>query len=392
MTFPVTVNDKVLMWADVQDVEPQAMQQIYGVSALPWIHGLRVMADCHFGNGATVGSVIAMENAICPAAVGVDIGCGMGAIKTNLKASDLPDNLRSLRESIELAVPVGFNAHEDPVKLLKHGPVPGIVKRLWDGFGDLNADVGKIEGKARNQLGTLGGGNHFIEVCLDTDDGVWIMLHSGSRNIGKVIAEQHINKAKVMEHNVSLPVRDLAVFLKGSPELEAYRADVMWAQNFAFANRQVMIELVKGVVKSHFPQVSFGDPILCHHNYISEEIVDGVPMFITRKGAISAKEGEMGIIPGSMGTRSFIVRGLGNAASYQSASHGAGRVMSRSAAKRHFTVEDVAEQTAGVECRKDASIIDEIPGSYKDIELVIAAQADLVAVEARLKQILCVKG
>lgn len=388
---PVRVNDKILMWARVEDVEPQAMDQIYNVAKLPWIYGLRIMADVHFGKGATVGSVIAMPDAVCPAAVGVDIGCGMGAIRTNLKASDLPDDLSRLRFDIEATVPVGFAGHENAASF-KHGAVKSMTDRLWSSFNDLHADVRDREARARLQLGTLGSGNHFIEVCLDTDDNVWVVLHSGSRNIGKEIAERHIAKAKIMEHNKALPNKDVAVFLRGQPELEDYYDDVRWAQQFAFVNRSVMIELVKGVVKRHFPTVKFTDPILCHHNYISEETVDGQDMFITRKGAISAKAGEMGIIPGSMGAATFIVRGLGNTDSFQSASHGAGRRLSRGAAKRQYTVEDLERQTAGIECRKDAGVVDEIPSAYKDIQAVMDAQADLVAVEAKLRQVLCVKG
>lgn len=392
MQFPVEFNNKTKMWADPAEVEYEALDQIRRISELPWVYGVRILPDVHLGKGATVGSVIAMPDAVCPAAVGVDIGCGMGAVKTSLTSADLPESLTKLRSDIEGAIPAGFSGHNRAVSVSRmHGASTSAYNKLWEGWSGLKADVGDSQ-KARLQLGTLGGGNHFIEVCLDTEDNVWIMLHSGSRNIGKTLAEKHINKAKFMEHNAALPDKDLAVFVAGSPELEDYRHDVMWAQQYALLNRDLMLMLVKQVIVRHFPEVKFEAPILCHHNYISEEMVDGQKMYVTRKGAISAREGEMGIIPGSMGAASFIVRGLGNEDGFNSASHGAGRRMSRSAAKRQFTVDDLVKATEGVECRKDQGVVDEIPHAYKDIIAVIAAQSDLVAVEARLKQILCVKG
>jgi tRNA-splicing ligase RtcB len=376
----------VKLWTQLHEVESQALDQLKNIAALPWVFShVAVMPDVHFGKGATVGSVIAMKGAISPAAVGVDIGCGMAAIKTNLMASDLPDSLQLLRHRIEKEVPVGFSSHEHVTKYAeKH--------RLWKEFHNLTNKAQDLLGKARKQMGTLGGGNHFIEVCLDTEQHVWIMLHSGSRNIGKTLAEVHMGKAMKLTHNATLPDKDLAVFLAGTPEMDRYRHDLMWAQQYAKANREVMLLLVQDVVKGLFPRVVFEDVIACHHNYVSEENHFGEDVLVTRKGAISAREGEMGIIPGSMGTCSYIVRGKGNPESFHSASHGAGRKMSRGAAKRKFTMEDLVKQTEGVECRKDFSVLDEIPGAYKDINTVMENQQDLVEIVYELKQVLCVKG
>ena len=250
----------------------------------------------------------------------------------------------------------------------------------------------KLFGRARLQLGTLGGGNHFIELCLDTDENVWLMLHSGSRNIGKELAEIHIAKAKKLAHNRDLPDKDLAVFLAGTDEMKAYRHDLFWAQRYARINRETMLGLALDVLRDHFPQLETGEAIFCHHNYVAEEEHYGQHVLVTRKGAIRAGAGDLGIIPGSMGTKSYIVRGLGNAESFESASHGAGRRMSRGEAKRRFTVKDLLKQTEGVECRKDGGVIDEIPGAYKPIERVMENQRDLVEIVAELKQVLCIKG
>ncbi|WP_257312139.1 RtcB family protein [Geothrix fuzhouensis] len=374
------------LWAPVNEVEGQALDQLKQVAALPWVfHHVAVMPDVHFGKGATVGSVIAMKQAVSPAAVGVDIGCGMAAVRTSLLAEDLPDSLIGLRSDIEASIPVGFNQHRSVLRGVEH-------LDLWRGFGDLVPQVQDLRNKAMAQCGTLGGGNHFIEVCLDEAHRVWLMLHSGSRNIGKVLAEIHINRAKKLAHNAHLPDKDLAVFLAGTPDMAAYRRDLMWAQTYAFANRQAMLNELTWVMKAAFPGVSFESPILCHHNYVSEEIHYGEKVMVTRKGAIRAEKGEMGIIPGSMGAKSYIVRGLGNPDSFCSAAHGAGRRMSRHEAKRRFSVQDLSSQTYGVECRKDPGVIDEIPGAYKDIDEVMANQADLVETVHSLKQVLCVKG
>src|SRR6266852_1701568 len=343
----------VLAWADPGQIESVALDQLRNIARLPWVfHHVAAMADVHYGKGATVGSVIAMKDAVSPAAVGVDIGCGMAAVRTSLAASDLPDSLAGLRSEIERAIPVGFEQHRKPVQS---------DPELWHDFQELTPAVRDLEPKARHQLGTLGGGNHFLELCLDTEDRVWLMLHSGSRNIGKTLAEIHIGRAKKLVHNQRLPDRDLAVFLAGTQEMTEYRRDLFWAQRYARANREAMLQLYQDVL-------------------------------VTRKGAIHAGKGELGIIPGSMGTRSYVVRGLGNPDSFESASHGAGRRMSRSEAKRRYSVKDLREQTQGVECRNDGGVLDEIPAAYKDIGRVMEQQRDLVEVVAELRQVLCVKG
>lgn len=387
----------VKVWTDPYGIEPEAARQLRNIGSLPWVEGVAVMPDVHYGKGATVGSVIAMRQALAPAAVGVDIGCGMSAVRTSLTADDLPDDLAALRTAIEAAIPVGFHAHDDPVNPHRvHGLPTAGWDTFWDGFDDLHPGVGQLEARARRQLGTLGGGNHFIEVCVEQggpDAGrVWLMLHSGSRNIGKELAERHIAVARGLPHNADLPDRDLAVFLADTPEMVAYRRDLTWAQEYAARNRAIMLALLCGVLRQAVPVVRFDEPISCHHNYVAEETYDGVKLLVTRKGAIRAGSGDLGIIPGSMGTGSYIVRGLGNTDAYCSASHGAGRRMSRTKAKKTFTVTDLKEQTAGVECRKDHGVVDEIPGAYKDLDTVIAQQADLVEVVAHLKQVVCVKG
>jgi tRNA-splicing ligase RtcB (3'-phosphate/5'-hydroxy nucleic acid ligase) len=381
----------VRLWPPVDQVESQALTQLRNIASLPWVAHVAVMPDVHFGKGATVGSVIGMRGAVSPAAVGVDIGCGMGAVRTSLAAADLPESLRRLRSDLEDAIPVGFDAHDELAKP-RDPRLKADVKELLDGFGELDPAVKDLGGRAAKQLGTLGGGNHFIELCVDTEAHVWLMLHSGSRNIGKSLAEVHMARARKLKHNHALVDPDLAVFLAGTEEMAAYRRDLDWAQRYAMINRRLMFDLYKEVIRHHFPQVRFDEPVLCHHNYVAEETHHGEALLVTRKGAISARAGQLGVIPGSMGTRSYVVRGLGNAESLHSASHGAGRRMSRGEAKRQFSVKDLAEQTAGVECRKDGGVLDEIPGAYKPIEQVMEYQKDLVEVVAELKQVLCVKG
>jgi tRNA-splicing ligase RtcB (3'-phosphate/5'-hydroxy nucleic acid ligase) len=385
----------IRMWTDPSAVENGAMQQLRNVSSLPWIKGLAVMPDVHFGKGATVGSVIAMHGAVCPAAVGVDIGCGMSAVRTSLRAADLPADLSRLRSKIEQAIPVGRGMHRDPVD---PGRLYGLATACWDDFWarfDAVADAVKFRrARATQQMGTLGSGNHFVEVCTDTTGAVWLMLHSGSRNIGKELAEYHIGEARKLPHNQALVDRDLAVFVTGTPQMDAYRSDLFWAQEYARHNRAVMMALLQEVVRREFrkAKVGFERIISCHHNYVAEETYDGMDLLVTRKGAIRAGSGDYGIIPGSMGTGSYIVRGLGSTAAFNSASHGAGRRMSRSAAKRQYTTRDLEQQTRGVECRKDSGVVDEIPGAYKSIDEVIDQQRDLVEVVAKLKQVVCVKG
>ncbi|MCL2490927.1 MAG: RtcB family protein [Propionibacteriaceae bacterium] len=382
------------MWADPTQVEFAALDQLRNISALPWTKMLRVMPDVHLGKGATVGSVIAMRDAVAPNAVGVDIGCGMIAVRSSLTVEDLPDDLHPLRLAIEAAVPLGVQGYDGRAPALKGNQV---LTKQFDGlfrrFGDLRADkIDNRHGRAMAQCGSLGGGNHFIEVCAGSDGRVWVTLHSGSRNIGKEIAERHAFVAKGLDHNKALPDKDLAVFLAGTPQMDAYRHDLYWAQDYAFLSRQIMLAAIMAVLRSQFDGVSFDEQINCHHNYVAEETYDGELLFVTRKGAIRAGTGDMGLIPGSMGTGSYVVRGLGSELSLNSASHGAGRRMSRSEAKRQFTADDLASQTLGIECRKDAGVVDEIPGAYKDIDDVIAAQTDLVEVVTRLSTLLCVKG
>ncbi|MEU2788394.1 RtcB family protein [Streptomyces sp. NPDC007100] len=385
----------IRMWTDPSTVEGAAMQQLHNVATLPWIKGLAVMPDVHYGKGATVGSVIAMHGAVCPAAVGVDIGCGMSAVKTSLTANDLPGDLSRLRSKIEEAIPVGRAMHDDPVDPGRlHGLPTSGWDDFWSRFGGVAEAVRFREERAVKQMGSLGGGNHFIEFCLDEAGSVWLMLHSGSRNIGKELADFHIGQAQKLPHNQGLVDRDLAVFIADTPQMAAYRNDLFWAQEYAKHNRAIMMALFQDVVRKEFKKARpvFEPVISCHHNYVAEERYDGMDLLVTRKGAIRAGSGEYGIIPGSMGTGSYIVKGLGNAASFNSASHGAGRKMSRNAAKKRFSTRDLEEQTRGVECRKDSGVVDEIPGAYKPIEKVIDQQRDLVEVVAKLKQVVCVKG
>jgi tRNA-splicing ligase RtcB len=389
------VRVPIRMWADPATVEDGAMQQLRNVSSLPWIEGLAVMPDVHYGKGATVGSVIAMRGAVCPAAVGVDIGCGMSAVKTSLRENDLPGDLSRLRSKIEQAIPVGRGLHDTPVDPSDiHGLPTAGWRDLWSRFDGLAEAVRFRQERAAKQLGTLGGGNHFVEVCVDTEGSVWLMLHSGSRNIGKELAEHHIGEAQKLPHNQGLVDRDLAVFVAGTPQMAAYRSDLFWAQEYARHNRALMMGLLKDVIRREFKKAgpAFEPEISCHHNYVAEERYEDVDLLVTRKGAIRAGSGDLGIIPGSMGTGSYIVRGLGNSVAFNSASHGAGRRMSRNAAKKRFSARDLEEQTRGVECRKDEGVVDEIPAAYKPIEQVIGAQQDLVEVVAKLRQVVCVKG
>ena len=389
----------VKVWTDA--VEPQAIQQLLNVAALPIVHGhVAAMPDVHSGIGATVGSVIPTRQAIIPAAVGVDIGCGMNAVRLTLSAKDLPDNLRSLRGAIEDAVPVGFEQHEaSKVRGSAHERTARQLSDRLDIIVGKHAGVMKMQRQfARTwicQLGTLGGGNHFIELCLDQDQRVWVMLHSGSRGLGNVLGRYFIAAARkdMQRHKLNLPDKDLAYLSEGSELFDDYVEAVQWGQDYAWLNRREMMRLVLDALKRELPSFQTdGEAINCHHNYVAQEVHFGERLFITRKGAISAREGELGIIPGSMGAKSYIVRGLGSPDSFCSCSHGAGRRMSRTEAKRRFNRRDLEEQTAGVECRKDGGVIDEIPGAYKDIDEVMANQSDLVEVVHTLKQVLCIKG
>ncbi|MEU5823775.1 RtcB family protein [Streptomyces sp. NPDC047803] len=385
----------IRMWTDPASVEDVAMQQLRNVATLPWIKGLAVMPDVHFGKGATVGSVIAMHGAVCPAAVGVDIGCGMSAVKTSLTANDLPGDLSRLRSKIEQAIPVGRGMHDDPVDPSGlYGLAAGGWDDFWERFDGVAEAVKFRQERATKQMGTLGGGNHHIEVSLDESGAVWLTLHSGSRAIGKELADFHIGRAQQLAHNQGLVDRDLAVFLADTEPMRDYRNDLFWAQEYAKYNRAAMMALLKNVIRKEFKKanVTFGQEVSCHHNYVAEERYEGMDLLVTRKGAIRAGAGELGIIPGSMGTATYIVKGLGNEKAFNSASHGAGRRMSRNAAKRRFSARDLAAQTQGVECRKDSGVVDEIPAAYKPIEQVMEQQRDLVEVVAKVKQVICVKG
>lgn len=370
-------NIPIKVWTDPASIEPQALEQLRNVARLPYIfHHLAVMPDVHFGKGATVGSVIASSGAISPAAVGVDIGCGMLAAPLGCHLDDL-GHLPTLRAKIENAVPLAHNGHatENDLHFM-----PKMSARVWS-----------VSGKAAYQMGTLGGGNHFIEICDGGNGAAWLMLHSGSRNVGKETAEIHIRSAKrLMEiWQIKLADPDLAYLAEETPEFKDYMEDLDWCQLYAYWNRKTMFQNLFQVLVREIP---LSGMVNCHHNYVATENHFGQNVFVTRKGAVRARVGDMGIIPGSMGQRSYIVRGLGNPDSFCSCSHGAGRVHSRSAAKKLFTVADLEAQTAGVECRKDEGILDEIPSAYKPIDQVMKNQADLVSIERELRAVLCVKG
>ncbi|WP_227428745.1 RtcB family protein [Psychrobacter sp. I-STPA6b] len=382
------------------DVEQSALQQLRNLAQLEFVHShIAVMPDVHVGKGATVGSVIPTKSAIIPSAVGVDIGCGMNALRLSLTANDLPDNLKPLRLAIEQQVPVGFNMHKQiEAKISTLDPLAKRLKPITDKHKGLLKMLKGFERTWAKQLGTLGGGNHFIELCLDENNDVWVMLHSGSRGIGNCIGQYFINLAKKERQSRfgHVPDRDLSYFAEGSDSFADYIEAVEWAQDYAMQNRKEMMRLVIKAMQS--PQTGLPrfqitkEAINCHHNYVNEEVHFGETVYVTRKGAISAYSEELGIIPGSMGAKSFIVRGLGNPQSFCSCSHGAGRKMSRGKAVRQFNLDDLRLQTEGVECRKDKGVMDEIPSAYKDIDEVMANQSDLVEVVHTLKQVMCIKG
>jgi tRNA-splicing ligase RtcB len=394
-------------WTRGVPVEDVALTQLRNVAALPFIYRhVAVMPDVHWGVGATVGSVIATRGAVVPAAVGVDIGCGMVAARLSLTASDLPDNLSGIRSSIEANIPHGRTANGGVNDRGAWGnELPKAVLGAWSPtcYHRLRNIVAKhpkllsSAERAPHHLGTLGTGNHFVELCLDEDQRVWLMLHSGSRGIGNAIGRYFIDRAK--EHMrrwfISLPDADLAYLPENTSDFDHYMEAVGWAQDFAAANRQIMLmaafQAVVGILQR--PDIIFTEEAInCHHNYVSRENHFKANVLVTRKGAVRAREGDLGIIPGSMGTRSYIVRGRGNPDSFTSCAHGAGRAMGRREAERRFTLDDHAAATAGVECRKDAGVLDETPGAYKDIDAVMAAQTDLVEIVHTLKQVVCVKG
>jgi tRNA-splicing ligase RtcB (3'-phosphate/5'-hydroxy nucleic acid ligase) len=403
-----TKNVPIKTWTNGVPVEDSARQQLINVASLPFIHKhVAVMPDVHWGMGATVGSVIPTKGAIIPAAVGVDIGCGMVAARTSLTANDLPDSLAGVRSAIEAAVPHGRTDNGGPKDRGAWGNVPdAVADAMRHPYRDLTSRLGLICDKheklarsakrAPHHLGTLGTGNHFIEICLDESGVVWVMLHSGSRGIGNQIGQYFIERAK--EHMrrwfIDLPDQDLAYLAEGTQDFDDYVGAVGWAQDFARENRAVMmtatIDALGVALNREFEWGSVA--VNCHHNYVAREQHFGANVWVTRKGAVRAREGDLGIIPGSMGARSYIVRGLGNEQSFHTCSHGAGRAMSRSEAKRRFTLADHVKATEGVECRKDQDVIDETPMAYKDIDAVMAAQADLVEVVHTLRQVVCVKG
>ncbi|WP_139668173.1 RtcB family protein [Pseudomonas sp. F16(2018)] len=390
----------IKLWTDGVPVEDDARRQLMNTAKMPFIFKhLAVMPDVHLGKGSTIGSVIPTVGAIIPAAVGVDIGCGMIAARTSLHARDLPDNLHGLRTAIEKAVPHGktFGRRDQGA----WDNVPNYADQVWSGLaGRFKAITDKHprleKTNNRQHLGTLGGGNHFIEVCLDEADRVWFMLHSGSRGVGNAIGNLFIElaQADMRQHMVNLPDRDLAYFEEGSRHFADYVEAVEWAQDFARHNRELMMQAVVAATRKVLgkPFEASLEAVNCHHNYVQKEQHFGREVLVTRKGAVSAQKGQLGIIPGSMGAKSFIVRGLGNEESFCSCSHGAGRVMSRTKAKSRFTVEDQQRATAHVECRKDKDVIDEIPMAYKDIDAVMQAQRELVEVVHTLRQVVCVKG
>ena len=392
----------VKMWTKGVPVDEKAKEQLTATATLPFIFKhLAVMPDVHVGKGSTIGSVIPTKSAIIPAAVGVDIGCGMIAVQTSLMASDLPDNLHPLRVAIERAVPHGLTPMKGRRDEGSWETPPNIIDEYWrqllPGFEKLTEKYPKFE-KTNNyrHLGTLGTGNHFIEICLDEADRVWIMLHSGSRGVGNAIGSFFIELAKkdMERHFINLPNKDLAYLVEGTEHFDDYVDAVHWAQEFARLNREAMMHNVILAIRKIItkPFTTHLLAVNCHHNYVQKEHHFGENIFVTRKGAVSARKGEFGIIPGSMGARSYIVRGLGNEESFCSCSHGAGRVMSRSEAKRTFTINDQIKATEGVECRKDEAVIDEIPMAYKDIDAVMHAQKELVEIVHQLKQVVCVKG
>ncbi|PLQ02594.1 RNA-splicing ligase RtcB [Cupriavidus pauculus] len=397
----LTNGKPVKMWTVGVPVEEDARRQLQNTARMPFVfRHLAVMPDVHLGKGSTIGTVIPTQGAIIPAAVGVDIGCGMMAARTTLKATDLPDSLHGLRGAIERAVPHGrAPGRRDPGAWGERAPhhVDEVWKTLVPGFARICEKYPKLaQTNSHVHLGTLGTGNHFIEVCLDESDTVWFMLHSGSRGVGNAIGTQFIELAQqdMRQHIANLPDRDLAYFQEGSEHFDDYVEAVGWAQEYAHRNREVMMAAVIGAARAAInkPFAVNEHAVNCHHNYVQKERHFGAEVLVTRKGAVSAQKGQLGIIPGSMGAKSFIVRGLGNAESFCSCSHGAGRTMSRTEAKRRYTVADQVKATAHVECRKDAAVIDEIPMAYKDIDAVMAAQSSLVEVVHTLRQVVCVKG
>ncbi len=399
-----TNQASIKAWIKGVPADEGAMKQLRNVASMPFVHKwVAAMPDVHWGIGATVGSVIPTHKAIIPAAVGVDIGCGMIAQQTTMRAEQLPDDLSGIRSDIEAAVPHGFTSRGGRNDKGSWQDLPEHVAKLWKdtlepGYQKVIAKAPGVDrGRHVGHLGTLGTGNHFIELCLDEAGAVWVMLHSGSRGVGNRIGRHFIQKAqKDMQHHLhNLPDKDLAYFEEGAENFDDYVFAVDWAQRYARTNRDVMMASVIRALRARhdLPEFALAESAVnCHHNYVQKESHYGADVFVTRKGAVSAREGELGIIPGSMGARSYIVRGKGNPESFCSCSHGAGRVYSRTKAKKMFSIEEHKKATEGVECRKDAGVIDETPMAYKDIDKVMEAQRDLVDVVHTLRQVVCVKG
>lgn len=389
----------IKIWSDLPDVEISAINQLRNLASLPFVFKwVAAMPDVHLGKGATVGSVIATKGAVVPAAVGVDIGCGMMATKLMVEPMRIKDKVKEIRHSIERSIPVGHESNRDATESVEQWVGWGGIKALHAVNNHAVRTAPELIKRAFLQMGSLGGGNHFIELCEDQEGYIWVMLHSGSRNIGKSLAELHMSNAKGLMKKmfIELPDPDLAYYAENTKEYDDYMADLHWAQAYAKENRE---EMMRRVLKDISHAIGLGgSPIKtamtvnCHHNYAEKENHYGENVLVTRKGAVRARQGDFGIIPGSMGTRSFIVRGRGNPEAFMSCSHGAGRRLSRTKAKEIYTLQDLADQTAGVECRKDDGVLDEIPGAYKDIDQVMENQKDLVEVVAQLKQFLCIKG
>jgi tRNA-splicing ligase RtcB len=391
-------QDRVLCFLDPNEIDVNAQQQLRNTAEMPFVFKhVAAMPDCHLGMGATVGSVIATKGAIMPAAVGVDIGCGMIAVQTKYNANDLPESLKEIREGIERRIPLGAGAAN---RDLHHNAESRYKQITSSPYYDRDRDYSKLVGRWHLQIGTLGSGNHFIEICLDESNQVWVVLHSGSRGIGNRLAQVHINKAKglMKEMFIKLSDPDLAYLVQGTPEFDAYIRDLLWAQDYALLNREEMMDRVMTELSYSF----YGEPghereieldrIQCHHNFTQQENHFNENVWVTRKGAIQMRPGQLGVIPGSMGTRSYIVSGLGNPASFSSAPHGAGRRFSRTEARRRFTMEDFDRAMQGIEHRRAEALIDELPGAYKDIDEVMQNAKELVEIKHTLHQVCNVKG
>ena len=390
---PHSLSPNVLSWVPQEQIEEVALQQIHSLSEMPFIFKhVAVMPDCHFGLGATVGSCIPTLRAIIPAAVGVDIGCGMIAAKTSMSRADLPDDLSDIRKAVEHQIPLSAGRYNASVKKTAKPRIEQLEGRAEE-LGRLEF-YDKTGRNWRKQLGSLGSGNHFIEIVLDEEDGVWAFLHSGSRGVGNRLATHHIRVAKgIMERDgVELPDADLAYLQEGTPEFADYITDLEWAQEFALLNREEMMERVIKLLQYRCSDFEVVERIQCHHNFTQRENHFGEDILVSRKGAIEARDGQLGLIPGSMGTRSYVVRGKGNAQAFNTAPHGAGRRMSRRKARDSFTMDDFDRLMTGIEVNRSEAFLDELPGAYKDIDLVMEQSKDLVEVIHTFRQIVNVKG